>query len=210
MCWNEHVSLNTFIFSIFVLLLIMYNNAYTQYKIQGINNVWIYLFLASFIFMQLIEFFIWRNINNKFYNHIFSIIATTLLIIQPICSLMLISQKELRNNLLIAYLSLAIPYSIYKFSTKNIHTVISKSGHLRWKFFESSPIILLFWLFFFLVGLIFNKFWIGFGFGFIILCISYYNYNNDHTIASMWCWAVNSVMIYYAFYLLIYLPFYMK
>ena len=210
MCWNEHVSLNTFIFSIFVLLLIMYNNAYTQYKIQGLNNVWIYLFLASFIFMQLIEFFIWRNINNKFYNHIFSIIATTLLIIQPICSLMLISQKELRNNLLIAYLSLAIPYSIYKFSTKNIHTVISKSGHLRWKFFESSPIILLFWLFFFLVGLIFNKFWIGFGFGFIILCISYYNYNNDHTIASMWCWAVNSVMIYYAFYLLIYLPFYMK
>ena len=210
MCWNEHVSLNTFIFSIFVLLLIMYNNAYTQYKIQGINNVWIYLFLASFIFMQLIEFFIWRNINNKFYNHIFSIIATTLLIIQPICSLMLISQKELRNNLLIAYLSLAIPYSIYKFSTKNIHTVISKSGHLRWKFFESSPIILLFWLFFFLVGLMYNKFWIGFGFGFIILCISYYNYNNDHTIASMWCWAVNSVMIYYAFYLLIYLPFYMK
>ena len=37
MCWNEHVSLNTFIFSIFVLLLIAYNNKYTQYKIEMFN-----------------------------------------------------------------------------------------------------------------------------------------------------------------------------
>jgi hypothetical protein len=58
MCWNASVSLNTFLFSIFILLLIVYNNSFTQYKIQDLNNIWIYLFLASFIFMQLIEFFI--------------------------------------------------------------------------------------------------------------------------------------------------------
>lgn len=34
MCWNENVSLNTFLFSSFVLLLIFYNNTYTQYKIK--------------------------------------------------------------------------------------------------------------------------------------------------------------------------------
>ena len=44
MCWNKEVSLNTFIFSIFVLLLIMYNNAYTQYKIEELNSIWVYLF----------------------------------------------------------------------------------------------------------------------------------------------------------------------
>ncbi len=66
MCWNQHVSLNTFLFSSFILILIIYNNKYTQYKIKELNNVWIYVFFFSFISMQLIEFFIWRNINNKY------------------------------------------------------------------------------------------------------------------------------------------------
>ena len=58
MCWNEHVSLNTFLFSSFVLLLIIYNNLFTKYKIQELNNTFVYLFIASFVVMQLIEFFI--------------------------------------------------------------------------------------------------------------------------------------------------------
>lgn len=207
MCWNETVSLNTFIFSISVLLLIMYNNAFTQYKIQYLNNRWIYLFFASFIFMQLIECFIWRNINNKFYNHLFSIMATVLLIIQPVISILIVSNTHIRNILLTAYLLLAIPYSIYKFCTKNIYSVISEKGHLRWKFFELTPVIMIIWLFFFLFSFIYEKQWIGFWFGFVTLAISYYNYNKDHTMPSMWCWVVNVGMLYYAFYLLLYLPF---
>ena len=58
MCWNEHVSLNTFLFSSFVLLLIIYNNLFTKYKIQELNNTFVYLFITSFVVMQLIEFFI--------------------------------------------------------------------------------------------------------------------------------------------------------
>ena len=100
MCWNEHVSLNTFLFSSFVLALIVYNNSYTKYKIQELNNTWMYIFIASFVFMQLIEFFIWKNINNKFYNNAFSIIATLLLLLQPIASIMILSNIQLRNILL--------------------------------------------------------------------------------------------------------------
>ena len=48
---------------------------------------------------------------------------------------------------------------------------------------------------------------VGMVFGFIVLVISFINYKNDNTAWSMWCWIVNSIMIYYAFYLLIYLPF---
>ena len=54
MCWNSQVSLNTFLFSTFVLLLVMYNNYYTQYKIKGMENIWVYVFFMSFITMQLI------------------------------------------------------------------------------------------------------------------------------------------------------------
>ena len=207
MCWNENVSLNTFLFSSFVLLLIIYNNLFTKYKIQELNNTFIYLFLASFIFMQLIEFFIWKNYNNNFYNNMFSIMATLLVLLQPIASIMILSNIQLRNKLLFLYLLLAIPFSIYKFSTKHIHSLISKSGHLRWNFFRTNQIIWLIWFFFFLFSFIYEKRWFGIIFGMSLLIISFINYNNDHTVGSMWCWSVNSIMIYYAIYLLIYLPF---
>jgi hypothetical protein len=115
MCWNENVSLNTFLFSSFVLLLIFYNNTYTQYKIKHFNSAWDYFFFISFISMQLIEFFIWRNINNTFYNHIFSTMAALLIFIQPVISLMLLPDISLRNNLLVTYSVFFIPYFIYKF-----------------------------------------------------------------------------------------------
>lgn len=207
MCWNESVSLNTFLFSSFVLILIIYNNAFTQYKIQELNSTWAYLFLASFIFMQFIEFFIWRNINNKYYNNVFSICAILLLIIQPIISIMILTNIKIRNLLLFFYVLIAIPFSIYKFSTKHIHSVISELGHLRWKFYDTSPIIWIVWLFFFLFSLVYEKNWFGIIFGLVTLLISFINYKNDHSVWSMWCWSVNSIMIYYAFYLLIYLPF---
>jgi hypothetical protein len=207
MCWNAAVSLNTFLFSSFVLVLIIYNNSFTKYKIQELNNKWMYLFIASFVFMQLIEFFIWKNINNKFYNNIFSICALLLLAVQPIVSLMLLSNEQMRNLLLIAYLLLAIPFSIYEFSTLHISSAISEGGHLRWKFFNMTPIFILVWLFFYLISFVYDKKWFGLFFAIIILIIAFINYEKDNTIWTMWCWGVNSVMIYYAAYLLIYLPF---
>jgi len=207
MCWNAEVSLNTFLFSSFVLVLIIYNNSFTKYKIQELNNKWLYIFLISIILMQLIEFLIWKNINNKFYNNLFSISATILLIIQPITSLMILTNKQIRDVLLICYLLITIPYAIYKFSTKYIHSEVSTCGHLKWDFFTTSPIIWIVWLFFFLFSFIYEKKWFGIIFGLSVLLISFINYNNDKTVGSMWCWGVNSLAIYYAFYLLIYLPF---
>ena len=93
MCWNTSVSLNTFVFSMFVLLFIIYNNTYTEYKIKELQNIWLCLFLASFIFMQLIEYFIWRNINDKYYNKLFSILGTLLIFSQPIFSSMITFQN---------------------------------------------------------------------------------------------------------------------
>ena len=207
MCWNADVSLNTFMFSFFVLLLIIYNNAFTKYKIKELDNVWIYCFLASVIFIQLAEHLIWKNINNSYYNNIFSIFCVLLLILQPIASIMILSNKPLRNKLLLAYLLLAIPYSIYNFYTKHIYSEISKSGHLKWKTFYIPPIVWSVWLFFFIFSFIYNKQWFGIVFSLFTLLITIINYHNDDTMGSMWCWVSNSVMIYYAFYLLIYLPF---
>ena len=207
MCWNQEVSLNTFLFSGFVLALIVYNNNYTKYKIKDLYNIWVCLFIASFVSMQLIEFFIWRNINNQYYNNVFSLTAVALLFIQPIISLMILQNLPLRNILILSYSILALPFSVYKLSTKHIHSVVSENGHLRWKFFEVPPIIWVIWLFFFLFSFVYEKNWFGLIFGYFAFIITVINYKNRNAIGSMWCWSVNSVMIYYAFYLLIYLPF---
>ena len=174
MCWNEHISLNTFLFSSFVLLLIAYNNTYTQYKIEYFDSVWIYIFYVSFISMQLIEFFIWRNIDNKFYNHIFSTMAAMLLFIQPLISLMLLPNIPLRTNLLSAYSALFIPYFTYKYITNNMKSQISNKGHLVW-------------LFFFLFSFYYTRSIRTIIFGIVLLVISGYNYYKDKSIGSMWC-----------------------
>lgn len=207
MCWNEDISLNTFLFSSFVLLLILYNNTYTKYKITDFNNVWHYIFYISFISMQLIEFFIWRNIDNNFYNHIFSTMAAILLFIQPLISLMLLPNISLRNNLLAAYSVLFIPYFTYKCITNNMKSQISNKGHLMWLFFDTNMLLFFGWLFFFLFSFIYTHSIRTVIFGIVLFAMSYYNYYNDKTIGSMWCWVVNSIMIYYAVYLLFYLPF---
>ena len=207
MCWNKEVSLNTFVFSTFMLFFIIYNNIFTKYKILEIHNLWVYLFFISFIIMQLIEYFIWVNIHNKIYNNIFSIVASLLLIIQPLVSLMILTNIEIRNLLLFSYLLLVIPYSIYKYSNSHVHSEVSKKGHLQWVFLNGNIFIWLIWLFFFFFSLVYEKKWTLLFFAIIIIFIATMNYTNDNTIGSIWCWGVNSIMIYYAIYILLILPF---
>jgi hypothetical protein len=207
MCWNAEVSLNTFLFSSFMLFLIIYNNFYTQYKIIEFKNLWVYVFFASFILMQLIEFFIWKTINNKYYNNIFSIAATLLILLQPVASLMILSNIDLRNGLLVIYFLLVIPYSIYKFNNQNIHTIISSNKHLHWQFFNPSLIEKIIWLFFLLFSLFYEGLWVGLLFGVITLIVMLYFYHKNNTVGSMWCWIVNSIFMILGCYLLFYLPF---
>ena len=213
MCWNKDISLNTFLFSSFVLLLIIYNNTYTQYKIKELDNIWAYLFFVSFILMQLIEYFIWRNVNEPIYNNLFSIMATLLLIMQPIASAMLITNNTVRTNILSLYLVLTIPLTIYRLFTKKINSTVSPLNHLKWNFilYENSiieKIFFLVWFIFFLFPLFYEGKTLGLLFGLLTFIIILYNYYKDKTVGSMWCWVVNSLMLYYAGYLLLYLPFY--
>lgn len=209
MCWNESVSLNTFLFSGFVILLITYNNVFTKYKIEILNNIYLLLFSISIISIQLVEFFIWRNINNAYYNHLFSIVEASIIFIQPVFSIMIITKKTLRNTLLFLYLLFAIPYSIYALFTKNIKTIVTEQGHLKWNFITHINIWMI-WLFFFLFSFFYEKYWAGVIFAILLLLITNYNYKNDNSVESMWCWIVNIFAIYYASYLLFILPFYEK
>lgn len=213
MCWNKEVSLNTFLFSSFVFLLILYNNKYTFYKIPEFDRFWLCIFMSIVILIQLVEYFIWTNIDNIFYNKLFTNIALLIIFFQPITTIMNIDDEKIKKILFISYLVLIIPFVVLNYN-KNIYSTISPNKHLNWNLINHenkfTKIIGLAWIFFFLFPLFYQKQQFGFLFGMLTLLIISYNYINDNTIESMWCWIVNSIMIYYAGYLLFYLPFMKK
>jgi len=162
--------------------------------------------------MQLIEFFLWTYIDNPWFNSFFSRLACVLLLLQPIASTMLIPSQKVKQLLLSVYLLVTIPFASYRFMTKKIHATVSKKGHLHWDFWTKTGIIengiFMIWLFFFLFPLFYLKQYIAGLFGLISLLVITYNYSTDGTVGSMWCWIVNSVMIYFAANVLIFLPFF--
>ena len=210
MCWNQYVSLNTFIFSMFVLLLIMYNNKYSIYKIKELDNIYAYFFLMSFITMQLIEFFIWRNLNNKELNKIFSFLGALLILMQPVASLMLLNDFSLRIKMLLVYFVPAFSYFIYEINRNEFTTSVSKTGHLKWNWADFKgykQILIIYWLFFLFFSIFYNKYYLALAYTVILLIITLYSYQKDGSFGSLWCWSINSLMLFYAIKLLIILPY---
>jgi hypothetical protein len=211
MCWNQYISLNTFTFSVFVLMLIAYNNKYSPYKMEEFNNVFVYLFFMSFIAMQLIEFFIWRNLKHADMNRKLSIAGALLLMVQPIASLMLLQNIGLRNAMLATYAIPAIVYFIYKVNTQDkFNTTVTKTGHLHWNWLNltESKLLGVVWFLFLYFSIFAEKQYFVAGFiTVVLLAASYYSYNKEGSYGSLWCWSINSLMIFYAIKLLVVLPY---
>ncbi len=211
MCWNKTISLNTFIFAVFVIGL-LYINRGTKYDPLFPCSNYYYIFLLSICSMQLVEYFIWNNLENKnaSQNTILSLVTFILLILQPIFSL-LQNKNKYTNNVLIFYIVCLLLLIVYKsiFNPFEFKTNIS-NGHLNWQCLDFKGIELLFilvWLICICYSFIYN--------GNILNCIiilfilvfclySYYKYN---TWGSMWCWILNSIFIYYIIKMLIWLPY---
>ncbi len=204
MCWNAEVSLNTFLFSSFVLGLIVYNNTYTQYKIEELNNIWAYIFMMSFIAMQLVEYFIWKKID-------ITIVAHFLIFVQPIASLMLLPDAGLKYNLIAGYLCSVILYLLLgDYDGYGFYSRITASKHLDWRLSKgtvSNHLMMAAWFFFFMFSFLYTRRWGLAAFGVGTYALSFYNYSADNSVNSMWCWLVNGMMLYYAAYLLFYLPY---
>lgn len=212
MCWNQYVSINTFVFGIFGLLFIFFNNKYSNYKIDFFKNSYAYLFMLSFMFMQFFEFILWRNLNNSTINNIVSTFGFLLLSIQPIASLLLLNNIQLRNKLLLAYSIPASIFAVYNILTTNIHTVLSPSNHLAWKwtFYKNGLlqwIIIPFYLFFLFFSLLYNKYYNSL-FILLLYFIFIYYFGKDGSSGSIWCLSVNSVILYFLLQVLIVMPYY--
>ena len=202
MCWNSEVSLNTFLFSFSVLILI-YINRNGKYKLEHFHSKYVYLYFFSIIIMQLLEFFLWKNIDKKKMNRLLSIIGLIIILSQPFFSILALEDNNKnKNKYLLFYLFFVLYIILFEFKKINFNTSV-KNGHLQWNWLSPNIISFIIYLYFLLISVRkFNKFSV-----ILLLLISLYNYYNDKTWGSMWCFWANIVFLFYAINILIIKPF---
>jgi hypothetical protein len=213
MCWNENISLNTFIFGIAVLIFIYYNNKYTQYKIESFQNIYSYVLFISIISMQLVEYFLWKSINqkNQSMNYLWSVIGwLTIRVVQPISFLLMLPNKynSLRTKFIYIYLLIFSLISIYeyKYNLFNFETTV-KNGHLYWKWLSDCTLVDYIIGIFYFTFILSVYYFSGILLFLILLQFAYlYLYKNANW-GSLWCWSFNLIFLYYLCKILFIMPF---
>jgi hypothetical protein len=208
MCWNQDISLNTFIFAILALLFIYLANTFTKYK--NVTTLYFYLFFLLVAFVQLMEFLLWRNLSNKKLNTIFSKILCGLVLIQPIVLIFMIPDVFIKIFILLCYICVII-YIIYSNPSRVFRTSIGKNGHLFWEWSNFNNIYLLFiCLIFYIIPLILfkNVILTIITLGTILFSLYINNSFNTGTFGSVWCWLSNVILLFVIIDILLIKPYY--
>lgn len=190
MCWNAEVSMQSFLIGMGAIVVA------AQY---GMSFPMI-LFYSTVVFMQLIEYIIWTWGSDPDVNFYVSLAAMGLLSLQPLASLLTLpSHRMLYIGL---YILVGIGYTVYHEMIRKIpirdefRMYPAANGHLAWEWLNSSPKLLIYFVFLILPHLIVGKY----NFPFFVLAmstlaISVYSYFTSKTWGSMWCWMINGLVI---------------
>jgi len=219
MCWNADVSLNTFLFSCLALGFVYYTNTYTKYKTPLFDNPIAYAAFMSFVGIQLVEYFLWRNLKNRELNRFLSITAVVLLYLQPFLFLSLTESSIVKTILFYVYSNYVALQAFYYFYLEKIIPYTNvKDGHLVWNIYDKThryPTLLklFYWMnvvwflvFVYSVYQLGEYLFLAFGVLTIIYCM--FRYHTYGQLESVWCWMANSYMIWLVFRILIVLPYY--
>jgi len=186
MCWNESVSLNTFIFGTFAVAFAHYNNIIPFWEAIGI---------MSFVSMQLIEYFTWRNLKNKDINSLLSKLGLGLVFIQPL----LVNTYLLPQNMVYIFVGLyasfvALTFTVfYPIQDINFSMQKAANGHLAWNWLKIPTFLFIIWLCFLIWPLQYSNYYIRFILTVASAGVIYYLYKSSNTWGSMWCWIVNAI-----------------
>jgi len=214
MCWNQDISINTFLFACTSLFFIFLTNSYSKYKLRAFDNPLVYLLLLEVATMQLIEFFLWRNLKNNKMNELLSKIASFFVIIQAPTVMLMIENIKIKYFLLLIYILFFIFYFEFKrnYSPIRFHTSVGKTGHLHWDWINSSgygnTILLIIYLFLYGISFLLIKNTEIAIMGLLSLFISLLFYYKDEAFTTMWCWSSNLFLLYFIINILIIKPFY--
>jgi hypothetical protein len=213
MCWNADISINTFIFSSFALVFIYISNTYTRYKVEGFTTLFVYFYFFLFVSIQLFEYFIWKNLNNKRMNTFFSKVGFFIIFLQTLL-VNFLAEPIYQSYLFIYFFIFFVSLITYKhlYNPFDFRTVVAPSGHLSWewlRFTGYEKIFFLVGLSFYLIPWILSKNvqYLNIYLLIITFIVTYMLLKKDNTYGSMWCWVFNLMMIFYVIQILIVLPF---
>jgi hypothetical protein len=181
MCWSAAGSLQTY-------TLAMTLAAIHHYK--GTMEPVMLLLLIVFAQMQLVEYFLWKNLSA---NQLWSGVGMSLLILQPLVTAMLLPD-DMRNK---AWLITLTGTVLYLLTTKvDLSTEVGANGHLKWNWIPSlSSLWAIAWLFMLLAPLWITGHRIAFMFTLGTFLISTYFNDKYGTAGSYWCWIAVSVFL---------------
>lgn len=186
MCYNENVSIITYIVGIIGCILLIYNNY--------IPEAIFYFFVIQ---MQLIEFMLWKNQLCNNININISKLGILINHMEPIIlyiGIYFFSKKVLPiwiHYMMLLYLVGSIIYTIKVFKNECTTVTPDSSPHLHWKWNEGK-FSGLYYTLFLTILVILSIYGIenGIIMSAIILCgfiTSFYIYGNKHSIGAMWC-----------------------
>ena len=181
MCWNAEVSLNTFLFGIISMTIVILLN-----KISYITV----LLALTLSLIQLMEYFTWKNINNEEVIFILSIIGYFILLSQILLlNYGFLNDKD-RKITLIIILIYSIFFFIYNYKNDKFKMEKGENNHLIWHWIDYPlPFLILI-----LTLYIYPALTYGYDSFIIItipLLISLYYYYKYKTWGSMWCYISN-------------------
>jgi len=186
MCWNAEVSLNTFIFGVISAIIVL---------LLDQNHLPMVILLLSITFMQLVEYFAWRNINNKEAIKLISLSGMCLILLQIIIINIIYLQGNERIIILILILLLSLVVLVYDINNNKLSMEKAVNGHLTWEWANVPiPILIMVFIFYLYGGL--KKRDLSFIFVSILLIISLYSYYKYKTWGSMWCYFLNILWVF--------------
>jgi hypothetical protein len=188
MCWNANISLNTFIFGCISAIIIYF---------FGIIEFKYIIITLSFTLIQLLEYFLWNNLNNIKINEFLSKIGLFIIGIQ----IFLLCYFYKNEYILYFYFIFVFLFILIELKNIKFKTIIGKNKHLRWLWLEPNIIWIIIFSSFYLITNIDNKH--KFIFVLITLIISLYYYYEYRTWGSMWCYFSNILWIHLLIYSII-------
>lgn len=152
--------------------------------------------MVVFTQMQLVEYYLWKNLNVPRLNALGSKAGMLVVMLEPIAAIYLMDDTPLRTKLFIGYAVWLVWFLTSQ--TIDFRTIVGGNGHLKWKWLPLGvPMIP--WFFFFLAPLWLSGHYGAFMAALVTLLMSGYFFRQYGTTSSMWCWV--AVLTWIVFYM---------
>ncbi len=195
MCWSAEVSIKTWYFAVAGLLIGLYGG-FPMGKL---------IFAIVFSSMQLVEYYLWKNLKNPVENQRYTLIGMGVILAEPLAALLLVPDKRAAITIGVIYVGLMAIwlYHFYQRRAKEIAegkllTVVGKdSPHLYWPFVKDlNGWAGISWFTIFFLALILGRDLIFLAVASIGLIYSIYRESYNGTYTSLWCNYSNVIWIY--------------